>query len=125
MKNHKKTMLIKALFVMLLWGSLIPMVKLSYKAMNINTASPASILMFAGIRFAICGAVITAYSALKKERLCLHISKSLLPVAMMGLFSVVLHYACTYRADHNRQLQSGYSETDRGTVLYLLFLFVY
>ena len=125
MKNHKKTMLIKALFVMLLWGSLIPMVKLSYKAMNINTASPASILMFAGIRFAICGAVITAYSALKKERLCLHIFKSLLPVAMMGLFSVVLHYACTYIGLTITDSSKAAILKQTGALFYICFSFLF
>lgn len=45
-----------ALLVMLLWGTLFPMVKLGYGAYNVVTTG--DILFFAGIRFSICGAVI-------------------------------------------------------------------
>lgn len=52
----KNKSMLSALLVMLLWGSLFPMVKLGYNAYNLVTTGV--ILLFAGIRFTICGAVI-------------------------------------------------------------------
>jgi drug/metabolite transporter (DMT)-like permease len=55
---NKLKMVLAALLTMLLWGSLFPMVKLGFKAYNV--VGTADILLFAGIRFCICGAVICA-----------------------------------------------------------------
>ena len=52
-----------ALLVMLLWGSLFPMVKLGYSAYSIE--STADILLFAGVRFTICGIAVCLYSFIK------------------------------------------------------------
>ncbi len=41
---------------MLLWGALFPLVKLGYRAFSLETSG--DILLFAGLRFAVCGAVI-------------------------------------------------------------------
>ncbi len=48
------------LLVMALWGSLFPMVKLGYTAYNITTTG--DILLFAGVRFTVCGAIICLYA---------------------------------------------------------------
>ena len=54
----KKKTLISALIVMLLWGTLFPMVKLGNMAYGVSGIG--SILFFAGVRFTICGSVIVA-----------------------------------------------------------------
>ena len=52
----KNKYMLYSLLVMLLWGTLFPMVKLGYGAYNIVTTG--DILFFAGVRFTICGALI-------------------------------------------------------------------
>ena len=62
--NKYKTVSL-ALLTMLLWGSLFPMVKLGFSAFEVE--STADILLFAGIRFVICGGVITLFAFVKEK----------------------------------------------------------
>lgn len=96
LKSEKLKTLLVTFFVMLLWGSLFPSVKIGYSAFKINTQSTASILMFAGVRFAICGAIIWVIAAFRREKLKDISLTNITPILVMGLFSVVLHYAFTY-----------------------------
>ncbi len=92
MKKHKT--LLAALFVMLLWGSLFPMVKLGYAAYDI--VGTADILLFAGIRFAVCGAVICAFSYAKDKDSYRPVKSVWLPVLLSGTFAIILHYSFSY-----------------------------
>lgn len=89
-----KTTLCFALLVMLLWGSLFPMVKLGFSAFSV--VSTGDILLFAGVRFLICGALITAFVLLRKRESLAPVRYALVPLLLSGLFAIVLHYACTY-----------------------------
>ncbi len=55
-----------ALLVMALWGSLFPFIKLGYQSFKIDTAFIPNLILFAGVRFLVCGVGITGYSAAKK-----------------------------------------------------------
>ena len=70
-----------ALLTMLLWGSLFPMVKLGFSTYGVD--STADILLFAGIRFVICGCAICAFTAIKDK-------DSYRPVKQIG----ALFYVC-------------------------------
>lgn len=94
LNNIKVTL--TALVVMALWGSLFPMVKIGYNAFGINAYSIPDILMFAGARFILSGFVVCIFSYIKKEKLESPRGKSVLTICVMGLFSIVLHYAFTY-----------------------------
>ncbi len=91
--NKKKTILL-AFVVMLLWGSLFPMVKLGYSAYGISTTG--DILFFAGVRFTVCGAVICLYSLLTDKASYKSVPASFGYVLLSGLFAIILHYAFTY-----------------------------
>lgn len=91
--KKNKTLLL-ALLVMLLWGSLFPMVKLGFSAFSV--VSTGDILFFAGLRFVICGAAITAFAFVKDKKSFAPIRHSFFPLLLSGLFAIVLHYACTY-----------------------------
>ena len=92
MKKYKTVFL--ALFVMLLWGSLFPTVKLGFAAYGVK--STADILLFAGLRFVICGAVIALFSAVMDPRSYQTVSKSIFPILLSGFFAIILHYGFTY-----------------------------
>lgn len=83
-----------ALLTMLLWGSLFPMVKLGFAAYAVD--STADILLFAGIRFVICGGVICIFSGIKDKASYRPVRQSLVPILLSGVFSIVLHYGFTY-----------------------------
>lgn len=93
--NKKKTVLL-AIFVMLLWGSLFPCVKLAYEAFQIDAGKPANLLLFAGVRFLICGGLIVAFCAVRGKNMQVGAPKQWFSVCLIGLFAVVLHYSCTY-----------------------------
>ena len=114
-----------ALIVMALWGSLFPCIKLGYSAFNINTKSVPDIMLFAGVRFFICGIAICIFTGAKKMKFSKDFKTSLLPIMLTGIFSVVLHYTFTY---------VGLSLTDSsktailkqlGTLLYICFCFLF
>lgn len=92
----KKSQIIKALFVMLLWGTLFPMVKLGFKAYDIS--GTGDILLFAGVRFVICGAVIFGYSFIKNKPSFKSAKPKLFSIFMIGFFAIILHYGFTYAA---------------------------
>lgn len=85
-----------ALVVMALWGSLYPVIKLSYKAWGIQSDSTADILLFAAIRFMVCGGIVTAGCSLKRKRLATPSGKAVLTILLIGLFSIVMHYGALY-----------------------------
>ena len=79
---------------MLLWGSLFPMVKLGFSAYEVNTT--ADILLFAGIRFVLCGVVICVFSAIREKSSYVTATRSILPILLSGVFAIILHYSLTY-----------------------------
>ncbi len=83
-----------ALLTMLLWGSLFPMVKLGFSAYAVE--STADILLFAGIRFVICGGVICLFASIKAPSSYRPVKASLLPILLSGVFAIILHYGFTY-----------------------------
>jgi len=87
---------LQALIVMLLWGSLYPGIKLGYRYLNINTASVPDIMLFAGVRFLVCGSIITLLALRRADRLNMDVKTSVWPVISMGLTGVVLHYILNY-----------------------------
>ena len=81
--------------VMVLWGFLYPAVKVGYNLLAIDTKTPPQILMFAGLRFFICGAVITLIAALRKKGTG-NLKSNILPILCMGMLGIVVHYSLTY-----------------------------
>lgn len=124
MKNSFKTIAL-SLLVMALWGSLFPMVKIGYGAFGIPCGSVPDILMFAGIRFVICGAAVCVYCLLKKERLSRPVGKSVLNILLVGLFSIVLHYAFTYIGLSTTDSSKTALIKQLGSLIYVCFAFLF
>ena len=79
---------------MLLWGSLFPTVKLGFAAYEVS--GTADILLFAGIRFVICGGIICIFAFLKDKRSYAPAKHAIFPILLSGVFAIVLHYGFTY-----------------------------
>lgn len=83
-----------SLLVMLLWGFLFPTVKLGYQVFGIS--SVGDILTFAGLRFFLCGIVISAYAFFRAPKSFVPLRQHIWPVLCVGIFAIILHYTCTY-----------------------------
>ena len=124
MKSNLKTISL-SLLVMALWGSLFPMVKIGYSAFNISSNSIPDILMFAGVRFVICGLGVCAYSYFKKEKIATPKAKNVFNIFIMGLFSIVFHYAFTYIGLSTTDSSKTALIKQLGALIYVCFAFLF
>ena len=122
MMSKSKTISL-ALLTMLLWGSLFPMVKLGFRTYEV--VSTADILLFAGIRFVICGAIISLFAALKDKSSYRPVRGSIIPILLSGLFAIILHYAFTYLGLELTDSSKTALIKQIGALLYVCFSFVF
>lgn len=119
----KKNSIISALFVMLLWGTLFPMVKLGFGKYAI--ISIGDILYFAGVRFTVGGIAICGFAMLKNREIFKSVKTYIVPILLSGLFAIILHYTFTYAA----LSLTGGSKTailkQIGALFYVCFSFVF
>lgn len=124
MSKSKKTLII-AIFVMALWGSLFPFIKIGYAAFNINTQNVSDILMFAGMRFFVCGVIVTALALLKGERIGGKKSASVFWIMLSGLFSTILHYSFTYVGLSLTESSKTAILKQSGALIYICVAFIF
>lgn len=124
MKNNLKTIIL-SLTVMALWGSLFPMVKLGYNAFGISSASIPDILMFASLRFLICGILVCAFCSIRRENIESPKLRSIMNIVIMGIFSIVLHYACTYIGLSTTDSSKTALIKQLGALVYVCFSFLF
>lgn len=70
------------------------MVKLGYETYDIVSAG--DILLFAGVRFTICGVAISAFAFFKDRSSFGEVKAHMFPILLSGVFSIVLHYGFSY-----------------------------
>ncbi|MBE6560752.1 MAG: DMT family transporter [Ruminococcaceae bacterium] len=103
-EKQSGAVLLQCLIVMILWGSLFPAVKIGYGAFGMDTGYVPNLILFAGIRFTICGGILMLSCAARRIPLALP-KHTWLPVAGAACTAIVLHYACSY---------TGLAMTDSG-----------
>ena len=81
MKNNYAVVL-KATLVMLLWGSLFPFIKLGYRYLEIDSGYIPNLLLFAGVRFLLCGLILVGFCALRREKMRIAPKNDLLPIRL-------------------------------------------
>ena len=59
-------------------------------------AADGDILLFAGIRFTVCGLLISAWAFANQRTAFAQAKKSVPSVLLVGLFAIILHYSFTY-----------------------------
>ena len=119
----KNKSILYALLVMLLWGTLFPVVKLGYGVYNIVTTG--DILFFAGVRFTICGALICLYAFVTDKASFKDVKNALVPVLLSGLFAIILHYSFTYSALKLTDSSKTAILKQIGALFYVCFSFVF
>ena len=90
----KGRVLASSLLVMMFWGLLLPLVKLGYREFGLATTG--EILAFAGMRFFVCGGILTGFCFYRNRADFDQLKKNLPTVLLMGLFGIVLHYSFSY-----------------------------
>ena len=123
MKKSKSILL--SLIVMALWGSLFPCVKIGYSVFGIDTNSVANILMFAAMRFALCGTLVCIFCFLRKKAMPIPSAKSALNIVWIGIFAIVFHYACTYIGLSMTDSSKTALLKQAGALIYICFSFLF
>ena len=113
------------LIPMILWGSLFPFVKIGYEAFSINTDSVPDILVFAAMRFIVCGIIVSAIAMIRRDSLSDNRVKGIASVVLMGLFSIVLHYAFTYIGLTMTDSSKTALLKQLGSLFYICFAFLF
>ena len=85
-----------AIFCCMLWGSAFPCVKTGYKLFEIDTNSPASLMLFAGVRFALAGVLVISFGSIQKRRFLVPRPRNIWRVLLVGLVQTDLHYPWFY-----------------------------
>lgn len=112
-----------ALLTMLLWGTLFPTVKLGFAVYEVRGL--ADILLFAGIRFTVCGAVISLLAACKNKNSFKTVGTSILPILLSGAFAIILHYTFTYSALELTTSSKTALLKQLGALFYVCFSFIF
>lgn len=119
-----KTILL-SLVVMALWGSLFPCVKIGYQAFSISGTEIPDILMFAGTRFTLCGFIISSIALCRKDKIEKPKMKSVGIILLIGVFSIILHYAFTYIGLSSTDSSKTALIKQLGSLLYVCFAFLF
>jgi drug/metabolite transporter (DMT)-like permease len=117
--------IVLSLLVMALWGSLYPLVKIGYEAFCIDGSDIPSILMFAGTRFAVCGAFAFFIAVFKKGKIQSPKRNTLGIILLISFFSIVLHYAFYYIGVATTDSSKSAIMKQLGALLYICFAFLF
>jgi len=79
-----------------LWGSAAPMIKTGYELFSISESQTATMLLFAGLRFALAGVMVILFESLTSRRLRLPKAGSWGNVFKLSLFQTVGQYILFY-----------------------------
>ncbi len=113
------------LVVTFFWGSLYPMVPLGYKTFAIDTSNLSNILLYAGLRFTLCGSFLVGAVSLRDKRLAPP-DRSVLPAILtITLFTYVLHYICNYVAMGHLESSKTAIIKQIGSLFLICFAFLF
>lgn len=85
-----------AIFCCVLWGSAFPCVKVGYRLFQIDTSSPPSLMLFAGVRFALAGVLVIAFGSIQKRAFLVPKPRNMWRVLLVALFQTALQYTFFY-----------------------------
>ena len=96
--TNKISVVLLALTVSLLWGTLFPIIKIGYVAFAIDTSNVGSVITFAGLRFFVSGILLVVALGIKEKRFPSTQKGSVKAIVAVSMLTVVMHYAFTYTA---------------------------
>lgn len=103
MNTFKKPMLEKAWVVCglavlcnALWGSAFPSIKIGYQLFEIPGDSPASQILFAGMRFALAGLLAVVFGSILARKVLVPKRRSWGNIVKLSMFQTILQYVFFY-----------------------------
>lgn len=87
---------ILAIFCSALWGSAFPCVKIGYELFAVDTSSPSSLILFAGVRFFIAGIMVIIIGSIMQKKPMIPKLKELPKVTALSLFQTIIQYLFFY-----------------------------
>lgn len=85
-----------ALFCTTLWSSAAPVIKTGYELFSIFSTDTSSILVFAGLRFALAGVLVILIGSKLQKRVLLPVKKSIKPIIVLALCQTMGQYFFYY-----------------------------
>jgi len=85
-----------AIFCCILWGSAFPCVKIGYSLFEIDTQSIPSLILFAGTRFTLAGAMVILFSSIARKKFLYPKPENIWRVLVLGVFQTILQYTFFY-----------------------------
>ena len=94
--GHKIYSILFALVVSLFWGSLYPCISMGDDMFGYDAKHIPSVMLFAGLRFLVCGIVMTAGVSVRDKKIKLPNKVSILPILAVAFTTIVIHYSFQY-----------------------------
>lgn len=85
-----------AIFCCVLWGSAFPCVKIGYKLFEIDQSNPASLMLFAGVRFTLAGVFVIAFGCATQKKFLAPKPRNIWRVLVVALFQTAMQYTFFY-----------------------------
>lgn len=87
---------IGALICCALWGSAFPSVKIGYEMFGVDTTEPASLILFAGMRFTLAGILALLIGSMTSKKILLPKKESIPKIFKLSLLQTVGQYVFFY-----------------------------
>lgn len=87
-----------ALICCALWGSAFPSVKIGYELFSVDTSSPASLILFAGLRFTLAGVLAMLIGSITSKKILLPKKGSFSYIFKLSMLQTVGQYVFFYIA---------------------------
>lgn len=94
--GHKIYSIVFALIVCFFWGSLYPCVAAGDDLFGYDPKHIPSVMLFAGLRFLVCGIVMVAGVSMHDKKVKLPDKTSILPILLVSLTTIIIHYTFQY-----------------------------
>ncbi len=85
-----------SLLCCILWGTTAPLIKTCYTLFALDTDSPGSLILFAGLRFVMAGILIIAVTSAIRRKFVYPKAKNWWRVGVFSLFETIGHYIFYY-----------------------------
>ncbi len=85
-----------AIFCCVLWGSAFPCVKIGYELFHIDRQSVPSLMLFAGVRFALAGVLVIIFGSIQKRAFLVPKPRNIWRVLLVALFQTAMQYTFFY-----------------------------
>ena len=85
-----------AIFCCVLWGSAFPCVKIGYELFHIDRQSVPSLMLFAGVRFALAGVLVIIFGSIQKRAFLVPNPRNIWRVLLVALFQTAMQYTFFY-----------------------------